>query len=193
MSNFLDKLPKEVQKNMDERGGEIITLHMLIDEISRDLIWTYMPFVLSSKESELPQVLESNVEVVAEYFKIERSLAQHIVDSVQAHLSMLHFIIKNTGFEKWYDAECNAKMSRAERRKNKGKRKYVFCKRIVRLEPGSTESDFKKAIREDMKNTGFSDFEIERSFSDEKITGNLDGKKVDLKSMSSYNKDKKKK
>lgn len=192
MSKYSDELPKEVVKNFKQRGGEYCTLHFIVDDVMDELVLKYLPYIGTRYMEKLPKIMRIDAARMAVNYGIEDDLAYNAVSVVLSYIVALQQILENTNFEKWYDEQCGYINNHTENCKKNFVRDQIFHRRPLHLKPGSTDEDLAKAIKEDLKNRGYTSKEAEKLIMDGHIGGSLDGRFVDIKKYCSYNKGRKK-
>lgn len=193
VGDYLETLPKKVRKQAAERGGEYYTLFFLLNDITYELVFDCIPLIGTSYMKRIPTLMGKEVLGLAKKYKVPEELVRSAIAGSLSQLALMNNIVEKTGFEKWYDAECSASMSRAERRKKIKTRDQVFFRRPLEMKKGATETDFVEAIKEDLRSRGNTDEEISKMFTNGQIGAYLDGKIVEIDKNGSYNEDKKKK
>lgn len=193
MNNDYPQLPKEVEDNIRQRGGELISLTNIMMDITNELVMKYSPYIGTSYMVTLPEAIAREKDIMTIKYDIEDSLAGHAVHSALSFLSVMNHALCFSDFEKWYDSQCAKIENRAERRKMKGKRQHVILRRPLNLKSGITEKEFIEMIRKDLLDRGESPEQIEKYFAEGCIQASLDGKPVEFPNNSLYNKDKGKK
>ena len=193
VGDYLETLPKKVQKQAAERCGEYYTLFFLLRDITFELAFDCIPLIGTSYTKRIPTLMGKHISKLAKKYKVPEELVENAIAGSLSELALMNNIVEETGFEKWYDTECGASMNRAERRKKIKTRHQVFFRRPLEMKEGATKADFVEAIKEDLRSRGNTDEEISEMFAKGQIGAYLDDQIVEIDKNGSYNKGKKKK